>query len=226
MSAPESDGKAKPIIWHRDEDVRLGTVNGVHPPKYGSTLSGTRGKVMPSGYHHIAYVCKDMKETINFYENAMGMKLRAIYPMHGIRGAKHCFLEAGNGNELSFVQFQDGPLPNQNPPSFFQVWPIASHHHLAFRCETKEQLLALREQIKAYGTPISKIVSHDFLLSAYATDPNGINIEITTTTRGYTEDEYDLTLLSRRMRPDENDHAESDAHGSNVAKAGSVPAKL
>lgn len=26
----------------------------------------------------------------------MGMKLRAIYPMRGIKGAKHCFLEATN----------------------------------------------------------------------------------------------------------------------------------
>ena len=68
--------------------------------------------------------------------------------------------------------------------------------------------------------------AHDFLLSAYATDPSGLNIEITTTTRGYTEDEYDLTLLSRRMRPDENDHAESDTHGKNVAKSGAIPSKM
>ena len=35
---------------------------------------------MPTGFHHIALVCKDMKEQIRFYEQAMGMKLRAIYP--------------------------------------------------------------------------------------------------------------------------------------------------
>jgi catechol 2,3-dioxygenase-like lactoylglutathione lyase family enzyme len=97
-----------------------------------------------AGFHHIALVCKNMKETIKFYEGAMGMKLRAIYPMHGIKGAKHCFLEvrplslftprpqdrvtltarhlaqAGNGNEISFVQFDD-PVDTVNPKSFFQV---------------------------------------------------------------------------------------------------------
>ena len=62
----------------------------------------------------------------------MGMKLRAIYPMHGIKGAKHCFLEAGNGNEISFVEFQD-PQESQNPASFFQVWPVGMHHHMAYR---------------------------------------------------------------------------------------------
>ena len=46
-----------------------------------------------SGFHHIALVCKDMAETIKFYEGAQGMKPRAVYPMHGIKSAKHCFLE-------------------------------------------------------------------------------------------------------------------------------------
>ena len=41
--------------------------------------------------------------TIEFYERVLGMKLRAIFEMHGVPGAKHCFLEAGNGFEISFV---------------------------------------------------------------------------------------------------------------------------
>ena len=49
--------------------------------------------IISSGFHHIALVCKNMTETIKFYEGALGMKLRAVYPMHGIKGAKHCFLE-------------------------------------------------------------------------------------------------------------------------------------
>lgn len=173
---------------------------------------------MPSGFHHIALVCKNMKETINFYEGAMGMKLRAVYPMHGIRGAKHCFLEAGNGNEISFVEFQD-PEPSQNPPSFFQVWPVGMHHHMAYRCESLEQLHQLREQIKSYGVAVSKVVDHDFIHSCYFTDPSGYNLELTCTLRGYTEDEYQLDILDRRISEEENAHAESDRHGKNVVKA-------
>jgi glyoxylase I family protein len=211
----ELDG---PVIWHRDEDARNGTVNGVHPGTYGATLGGERGKRMTSGFHHIALVCKNMPETIKFYECAMGMKLRAIYPMHGIRGAKHCFLEAGNGNEISFVEFQD-PQPSKNPPSFFQVWPVGMHHHMAYRCETLDQLHALRDQVKAYGTPVSKIVDHDFIHSCYFTDPSGYNLELTCTLRGYGKPEYDLSVLNRRLAESENAHAESDKHGKNVAKA-------
>ena len=176
---------------------------------------------MPTGYHHIALVCRDMKETIKFYEGAMGMKLRAIYPMHGIKGAKHCFLEAGNNNEISFVEFQDGAMPSVNPKSFFQPWPVAMMHHMAYRCETEEQLLKMRDQIKNYGTPVSKVVDHDFIKSIYFTDPSGYNLELTWTYRGYKDSEYDLTILNRRMRPEENSHQESDRHGKNVAKADS-----
>lgn len=206
----------KKTLWSRDED-RLHTKNGVHPTTYGATLGGQRGAIMPTGFHHIALVCKNMSETIKFYEGAMGMKLRAIYPMHGIRGAKHCFLEAGNGNEISFVEFQD-PQPSVNPPSFFQVWPIGMHHHMAYRCETEEQLIKMREQIKKFGTPVSKVVDHDFIKSIYFTDPSGYNLELTWTYRGYEASEYDLTVLNRRLTEAENAHESSDTHGKNVAK--------
>ena len=146
------------------------------------------------------------------------MKLLAIYPMHGIRGAKHCFLDAGNGNEISFVEFQD-PMPNVNPPSFFQVWNQGMMHHLAYRCESLEQLKNMREQVKAYGVPVSKIVDHDFIHSCYFTDPSGYNLELTCTLRGYGEPEYDLSVLGRRLDESENAHAASDTHGKNVAKA-------
>ncbi|KAH9256101.1 hypothetical protein BASA81_005877 [Batrachochytrium salamandrivorans] len=207
----------KKTLWARDEE-RLETKNGVHPTKYGPTLGGQRGGMTTTGFHHIALVCKSMPETIKFYEGAMGMKLRAIYPMHGIRGAKHCFLEAGNGNEISFVEFQD-PQPSVNPPSFFQVWPVGMHHHMAYRCETEEQLIKMREQIKAYGTPVSKVVDHDFIKSIYFTDPSGYNLELTWTYRGYQDTEYDLTVLNRRLTEQENSHGASDTHGKNVTKS-------
>jgi len=99
---------------------------------------------------------------------------------------------------------------------------------MAFRCETMEQLLALRDQIKAYGTPVSKVVDHDFINSIYFTDPSGYNLELTHTYRGYTDDEYNLSILDRPLRPEENAHGESDRHGKNVAPPSDykAPSKL
>ena len=51
------------------------------------------------------------------------------------------------------------------------------------------------------------------------------NLEITVTTRPYTTDEYDLSVLDRRLTDEENMHAESDRHGKNVVKpSGPLPA--
>ena len=216
------DSRGESVLWERDEDYRVNrTVEGLHRDanEKGTLPSSRRAPRMTSGFHHIALVAKDMDQTIRFYEGALGMRLRAAYPMHGIRGAKHCFLEAGNGNEISFVEFTQNPEPNRNPKSFFQVWPVGMHHHMAYRCESLEQLKALREQIKAYGTPVSKLVNHDFIVSCYFTDPSGYNLELTYTYRGYTKDEYDVTVINRVIKPEENAHAESDRHGSNVVKA-------
>ena len=66
---------------------------------------------------------------------------------------------------------------------------------------------------------MTKVVDHDFIHSCYFTDPSGFNLELTCTLRGYTTDEYQLDILGRRLRPDENVHAESDKHGANVTKA-------
>ena len=74
---------------------------------------------MTAGFHHLALVTADLKETVRFHEEALGMKLRAIFPLHGIPGGKHAFLEAGNGNEISFMQFgaPAAGLASADPPS-------------------------------------------------------------------------------------------------------------
>ena len=60
----------------------------------------------------------------------------------------------------------------------------------------------------------------------YFTDPSGYNLELTYTYRGYTDDEFNLSILDRKLRPEENMHEESDKHGKNVAGAQDYKAKL
>ena len=61
--------------------------------------------------------------------------------------AKHCFLEAGNGAEISFIEFNDSVegTPGVTYPSVMtKPVAIAGHHHMAYRCESLEQMKALR----------------------------------------------------------------------------------
>ena len=67
------------------------------------------------GVHHVAYRCKDAKETVEFYRDALGMDFQlAIAEDHvPSTGAydpyMHIFLDAGNGNVLAFFELPEQP---------------------------------------------------------------------------------------------------------------------
>ena len=149
------------------------------------------------------------------YEQVLGMRLRAIFPMHGVAGAKHCFLEAGNGAEISFVQFAPGTeaaAANDaggdvaSKGASYYPTAVGQQHHFAFRCATKAQFLAMREQISQH-CKISAPIDHGMCHSAYFRDPvNGFQLEITFSDpqRAYLPSEYDETLLRRFPEPEED----------------------
>uniref|UniRef100_A0A7S2BPG8 VOC domain-containing protein n=1 Tax=Alexandrium andersonii TaxID=327968 RepID=A0A7S2BPG8_9DINO len=131
--------------------------------------------------------------------------------MHGVPGAKHCFLEAGNGFELSFVQVDDPPPRAAEPgveiPRHLQhglddgrQMPGGTMAHVALRCRDAEELKAMRKQIKDAGVAITPIVDHGFCYSAYFQDPNGFQLELCTTYRSYIpEEEVRTPLLDQKV---------------------------
>ena len=198
-SAPRT---AKPL-WRRDEDSRPG---GVRDP-LDRGLSGRRAPQQTTGVHHIALVCRDMKQTIAFYEAVFGMRCRAVYPMHNIPGAKHCFLDAGNGTEISFVEFNDARpgVPGVSfPASNTTDSPTTTLHHLALKVDTLDQLYRVREQAKKFGVKVSRPIDHHFIHSIYLQDPSGFQLEVTCTTAPYSAEEYQPEILDRKLRPEEN----------------------
>lgn len=180
----------------------------------GVVAKSARGKLMPSGMHHLALFTADMKTTVEFYERVLGMKMRAIFEMHGVPGAKHCFLEAGNGFEISFVQMDD---PSTKPavlgkeiPHNMQValdhgpMPGGTLAHIALRCKDVAELRALRKQVKDAGVMISPILDHGMCYSTYFQDPNGFQLELCTTARSYEKDsEMQPELLDRKLKAED-----------------------
>ena len=60
------------------------------------------------GFNHLALVCKDMQETVTFYEDILGFRLVKTlqYPDCG----QHFFLDMGNGIDgIAFFWFPDPP---------------------------------------------------------------------------------------------------------------------
>ena len=125
----------------------------------------------------------------------------------------------GNSAEISFVELADGqeseatregigdnsrPGCSRQSSAIIGVRGTGETHHLAFRCETRDQLNALRQQIKLFGVPCSPVIDHGMCASCYFEDPDGVQLEITFTQRGYLQEDYDLSLLGRTPAPEED----------------------
>ena len=135
------------------------------------------------GVHHMAFSTADMKGQIEFFSDVLGMPLVAIFPMHGVPGGIHCFLEASPRCLMSFVQLPamadieieygkthagNGALPSA--PGTLQ--------HLAFVVDDDEELLALRDRIRSRGVNVIGPIDHGMCRSMYFAGPEGLTLEI------------------------------------------------
>ena len=130
------------------------------------------------GVHHVAYRCKDAKETVDFYRDVLGMDFQlAIAEDHvPSTGAydpyMHIFLDAGNGNVLAFFELPEQPemSRDQNTPEWVQ--------HIAFKVSSIEDLLNAKARAEAQGLDVIGPTHHGIFKSIYFFDPNGHRLEL------------------------------------------------
>ena len=60
-------------------------------------------KQLVKGIHHLAIMTADIKSQIQFFSNVMGLKLKALYWMHGVEGFFHAFMELNSNASIAFV---------------------------------------------------------------------------------------------------------------------------
>ncbi len=141
------------------------------------------------GVHHIAFSTADMKGQIEFFSDVLGMPLVAIFPMHGVPSGIHAFLEGSKNCLMSFVQLPanadveieygkthagNGALPSA--PGTLQ--------HLALVVDNETELLAMRDRIRSRGVNILGPIDHGMCMSMYFAGPEGLTLEIATSTEG------------------------------------------
>ncbi len=132
--------------------------------------------------HHVAYRCKDAKETIEFYQKHLNMDFQlAIAEDHvPSTGAydpyMHVFLDAGNGNVLAFFELPNQPEMGRdgNTPQWVQ--------HIAFEVESMDVLLEAKKSLEAAGIDVLGPTDHTIFKSIYFFDPNGHRIELAANT--------------------------------------------
>ena len=148
--------------------------------------------------HHVAYRCKDAKETVEFYQRVMGMDFKLAVAENEVPSTKapdpymHVFLDAGMGNVLAFFELPNSPEMGRdgNTPEWVQ--------HIAFEVEDMDALLAAKAHIEAEGLDVLGPVNHGIFKSIYFFDPNGHRLELAANT-GTEEQMAELKRVARPM---------------------------
>lgn len=128
--------------------------------------------------HHVAYRCKDAKETVEWYTKHLDMKFVLAIAENEVPSTKapdpymHVFLDAGDGNILAFFELPTKPEMgrDENTPSWVQ--------HLALKVESLDVLKSTKARLESEGIKVIGPVDHTIFYSIYFFDPNGHRLEL------------------------------------------------
>ncbi|MFN3377314.1 MAG: VOC family protein [Burkholderiaceae bacterium] len=128
--------------------------------------------------HHVAYRCRDAKETVEWYQKHLGMKFVLAIAENEVPSTKapdpymHVFLDAGQGNILAFFELPSQPPMDRdrNTPTWVQ--------HLALKVDSVDRLLEVKARLEASGIEVVGPTNHTIFKSIYFFDPNGHRLEL------------------------------------------------
>ena len=156
---PQPTGDELTAIAQRREQLRRTYLRG----------AAERPATTARGLHHIALICRDVEETIRFYQGVMGFPLVDLLENRDYAGSSHFFFDIGNRNLLGFFDF-----PGHDHPDFTET--IGNVQHIAISVDL-EHFDAARKRFDEIGL--------DYLgpdrgvdNSLYIRDPNGTGIEL------------------------------------------------
>src|SRR5690349_1641894 len=130
------------------------------------------------GLHHAALICRDVEETIRFYQELIGFPLVELVENRDYKGSSHFFFDIGNRNLLGFFDF-----PGHEHPAFQET--IGGVQHIALSV-TPEHFAGAKAKLDAAGI---QYLGPDRGVedSLYIRDPNGVGIELYRETLGVFE---------------------------------------
>ena len=168
------------------------------------------------GFNHVAFVARDMAETVAWYEDVLGMRLFKTQEMPG--HGQHFFLEMGNGVDgIAFFWWPDA-IEGTPGDSINGVYDddmqrtgrggtaIGTMNHIAFDVPA-EKMDEYLVKLRGKGVAVTEITNHAnsltgghkadydpdtddgdvFIRSMYFKDPNGILLEFAAWTTTFDE---------------------------------------
>jgi catechol 2,3-dioxygenase-like lactoylglutathione lyase family enzyme len=154
----------------------------------------SRNKVMVNsvrntGFHHVAFACKDLEATVNFYENLLNFPLvHTEIAGQAENFMRHIFFDLGDGSSLAFFYLHGVGEPENYKTEIstgldLPIWV----NHVAFAADVERYEQVKARMIKAEVEPIME-VDHGWCQSIYYADPNGIMVEFCRDTPGFKVD--------------------------------------
>ena len=129
----------------------------------------TRPASTARGVHHAAFVCRDVEETIRFYQDFLGFPLVELVENRDYLGSSHFFFDIGNRNLLGFFDF-----PGHDHQPYLET--IGALQHLAISVDS-ENFEAAKAKLETAGVEYLG-PDRGALDSVYFRDPNGMGIEL------------------------------------------------
>jgi glyoxylase I family protein len=147
-----------------DFEVRAAAIRDAYlKPKAQRPRSTARG------VHHMALICSDVEQTIQFYQGVLGFPLIELMENRDYKGSSHLFFDIGNGNLLAFFDF---PGLGLEPG----VEALGGVQHIAISVY-EEQFEPLKAKLEEHGIPYIG-PDRGAVDSLYFKDPDGIQIEL------------------------------------------------
>jgi catechol 2,3-dioxygenase-like lactoylglutathione lyase family enzyme len=128
--------------------------------------------------HHVAYRCKDARQTVEWYRKYLGMDFvlaiaeDQVPSTHEPDPYMHLFMDAGGGNILAFFELPNSPAMDRdrNTPEWVQ--------HIAFKVASVDDLVQTKARLEIDGIDVVGITDHTIFKSIYFFDPNGHRLEL------------------------------------------------
>jgi glyoxylase I family protein len=128
--------------------------------------------------HHVAYRCKDAKQTAAFYTEVLGLEYAMALAEDRVPSTgephpyMHVFFRMDDGSYVAFFELPGSPgmARDPNTPAWVQ--------HLALRVPDEAALLNCKARIESHGVEVLGPVDHGMCKSIYFFDPNGHRLEL------------------------------------------------
>jgi catechol 2,3-dioxygenase-like lactoylglutathione lyase family enzyme len=135
-------------------------------------------------FHHLAITTKDLPGTHRFYTEAAGFALAKVDVLDSPVGGwmRHALYDTGDGSVLAVLEFNDDSMGKYRTDLSTGLGLPSFANHIAFGAHDLDELDARRLCLLDHGHGCV-VMDHDYTISLYVDDPNGIVIEFSTWVR-------------------------------------------